>query len=476
MKITVVGTGYVGLTTAAGLSQNGHSVICLDTDERKIGVLASGGCTIYEPDLPELLIKNADRLRFTTDLSEAYATPDVVIIAVGTPEKEDGSANLSYVYKVVDELFLNIKHKIVVVVKSTVPVGTNDELEDYILSKHEKSQATDTSEPLFEFVSNPEFLSQGTAVLDTLSPCRIIVGAKSEFAYDVLSKIYANVDTKIIFTDRRSAELTKYAANNFLALKVSYINEIANLCEKTGANIEDVVRGIGSDPRIGSNFLKAGIGYGGSCFPKDTLALHHISLENNSAIKTIKACIEVNNVQKLKLLDKARNYYKDFNGVNVAILGLTFKPETDDLREAPSLINMQVLLDEGAKIKAWDKLASGKVEAIFPQIKYPETIEETLENADVCFIFTEWTDVKNLQLGTFSVMKTPIILDGRNCFDLAKIEKFPFVYVSIGRKNIDNRAKMQVNIQNERSIAGGVSFSPQIRAKLFAAEKLWQKL
>jgi UDPglucose 6-dehydrogenase len=424
MKITVIGTGYVGLTTAAGLAEHGHAVTCLDTDKTKIDVLASGGSTIYEPGLPQLLTKNADRLTFTTDGGTAYADPDIVIIAVGTPERADGSANLDFVYGVVDELVVNIKRKIIIIVKSTVPVGTNDKLEHYAAKKGAD----------FEFVSNPEFLSQGTAVFDTLEPSRIVIGVKSEYARNVLSELYKNVNTKKIFTDRRSAELIKYSSNNFLALKVSYINEIANLCEKVGANIEDISLGMGIDARIGASFLNAGIGYGGSCFPKDTLALHYISDFHDCTLKTIKACIEVNASQKLRLLKKSKKYYESFDGLTVAVLGLTFKPETDDLREAPSLINMRLLLEDGAKIKAWDKLASDKVKTIFPKAEYPESIKETLENADICFIFTEWADIKNLPLETFGVMKKPIILDGRNCYSLDKMGQFPFVYESVGRK------------------------------------------
>lgn len=429
MRITIAGVGYVGLVTGAGLAEHGHDVTCVDIDQGRINILSSGGCTIFEPDLPELIKKNSGRLHFTTNGGTSYPNAEIVIISVGTPERADGSADLKYIYGVVDELIKVRKNDLIVVVKSTVPIGTNDKLESY-----SRQKGAD-----FEFVSNPEFLSQGTAVSDTLYPNRIIIGTNSERAKNIISDMYNEFDCEKIFTDRRSAEMIKYAANNFLALKISYINEIANLCEKTEANIEDVAYGIGCDPRIGKQFLRPGIGYGGSCFPKDTKALHWLAnYYNDYEIKTIKACIEVNENQKLRLIKKARKYYNDFNGITAAVLGLAFKPGTDDLREAPSLVNIQALSEEGAKVKAWDPCAEESVRKLYPNIDYCKTIEKTLENADICFIFTEWGEVKELDASKFSLMKTPIILDGRNCYALDKFEGLPYVYESIGRRAAGN--------------------------------------
>lgn len=424
MRITISGAGYVGLVTGAGLAEHGHNVTCVDVDRNKIDILLKGGCTIFEPDLPELLKKNKDRIQFAANNGEVYKNAELVIIAVGTPEKSDGSADLKYIYTVVDELIKVRKDNLPVVIKSTVPVGTNDRLEDYA-----KQNGAD-----FEFISNPEFLSQGTAVCDTLYPNRIVAGINSEYARQIMSEMYAAFDCQKIFTDRRSAEMIKYAANDFLALKISYINEIANLCEKMDANIEDVAYGIGCDPRIGKQFLRPGIGYGGSCFPKDTKALHWLASLNDYEIKTIKACIEVNENQKLRLIKKARKYYDDFNGLTVAVLGVTFKPETDDLREAPSLVNIQLLLEEGAKVRIWDSCAAETVKKIYPQVDCCKTIEKTLENADICFIFTEWDEVKRLAVNKFLTMKTPVILDGRNCFAPEAFENTACIYESIGRK------------------------------------------
>ena len=428
MRVAIVGVGYVGLVTGAGLAEHGHDVTCVDIDQTKIDILANGGCTIYEPDLLELLRKNRDRMRFTADCGGAYADADIVMIAVGTPERADGSADLKYIYGAIDDLAQTRNDDLVVVVKSTVPVGTNDRIEAYARKKG----------AAFEFASNPEFLSQGTAVNDTLRPSRIVVGAESERARKTMAELYASFGCEKILTDRRSAEMIKYAANDFLALKISYINEIANLCEIMGADVEDVALGIGRDPRIGEKFLRPGIGYGGSCFPKDTKALHWLANLNDYEIKTVKACIEVNENQKLRLIKKARKYYGSFAGVTAAALGLTFKPGTDDLREAPSLVNIQVLLEEGARVRAWDPCSAGSVMRLYPQVEGCATIDEALEGADICFIFTEWDEVKSLDVAKFSLMKTPIILDGRNCFAPEKFDALPFVYESVGRRIVDN--------------------------------------
>lgn len=436
MKIVVAGTGYVGLVTAVCLSEVGHSVTCVDVDENKIKILNEGKSPIFEPGLEELMKKNRERLEFTLESKKAYETADVIFVGVGTPEKKDGSANLKYVYEVAKEIAENVKKDVIVVIKSTVPIGTNKKIEKY-LNSNLKNKIR------IEVVSNPEFLSQGTAVRDTLHAQRIVIGVNSKFAEKVMKEVYDGFGQPYVITDRESAEMIKYASNDFLALKISYMNEIANLCEIVGANIQDVAKGMGMDTRIGNKFLNAGIGYGGSCFPKDTKALSWLANFNDYELKTIKAAIEVNSNQKLKLIKKARKYYDDFEGLNIAVLGLTFKPNTDDLREAPSLYNIPILLDEGANIKAYDPVGENNFKKIYPkEITYCNNIEETLKNADICFIFTEWDEIKNIELGKYDeLMKTPIVLDGRNCYDLNEVKKEKMIYESIGRKIVNNMNK-----------------------------------
>lgn len=431
MNIVVAGTGYVGLVTGVALANAGHAVTCVDIDQSKVDIMNQGISPIYEPGLDELMVKNMERLTFTTDYASAYQSADVIFIGVGTPEKKDGSANLSYVFQVAQQIAENVEHDCVVVVKSTVPIGTNDKVEKLILEnlKHKV---------WVEVVSNPEFLSQGTAVPDTLHAARIVIGAESDRAKMIMKEVYANFHQPFVLTNRRSAEMIKYASNDFLALKISYINEIANLCELVGANIEDVATGMGMDPRIGNKFLHAGIGYGGSCFPKDTKALHWISNYYERELKTVKAAIEVNDTQKTKLFKKSKKYYESLEGLTVAVLGLTFKPNTDDLREAPSLVNIPLFLDDGATVKAWDPVGVENYKRHFPsELQYCDTIEETLRDADICFIFTEWPEVKALKPETFKdLMKKAIVLDGRNCYDPHTFVKSGVVYNSIGRMEI----------------------------------------
>lgn len=434
MKISVAGTGYVGLVTGVCLAEHGHSVICVDVDEEKVALMKSGKSPIYEPGLEELMIKNKERLFFTTDYASAYRDVDVVIIAVGTPEKKDGSANLAYVFGVADQIAANVTRECVVIVKSTVPIGTNDEVET-VLNNNPAGVRVHVA-------SNPEFLAQGTAVIDTLHASRIVLGVNDKFAQDTLRTMYQEFDAPVMVCSRRSAEMVKYASNDFLALKISYMNEIANLCEAIGANVEEVAKGMGFDERIGKRFLHAGIGYGGSCFPKDTKALHHLSAKNGCEMKTVKAAIEVNEGQKYKLSQKARKYYSDFKGLKIAVLGLTFKPGTDDLREAPSLVNIPVFLDDGATVMAWDPVGADNFKKRLPSehIIYCTTIEEALADADICFIFTEWAAVKKLDLSTYAkFMKNPIVMDGRNCYTLEEAAKAPILYESIGRAVVDNR-------------------------------------
>lgn len=436
MKIVVAGTGYVGLVTGVCLSEVGHSVTCVDVDESKIKILNEGKSPIFEPNLEELMKKNKERLNFTINSKKAYEDADVIFVGVGTPEKKDGSANLKYVYEVAKEIAENVKKDVIVVIKSTVPIGTNKKIEKYMNSNLKNKVR-------IEVVSNPEFLSQGTAVRDTLHAQRIVIGVNSKFAEKVMKKVYDGFGQPYVITDRESAEMVKYASNDFLALKISYMNEIANLCEIVGANIQDVAKGMGMDARIGNKFLNAGIGYGGSCFPKDTKALSWLANFNDYELKTIKAAIEVNSNQKLRLIKKARKYYNDFDGLNIAVLGLTFKPNTDDLREAPSLYNIPILLDEGANIKAYDPVGERNFKKIYPnEIAYYNSVEETLKDADICFIFTEWDEIKNIGLNKYNeLMRTPIVLDGRNCYNLNEVKKEKMIYESIGRKIINNMTK-----------------------------------
>ena len=429
MKIAVAGTGYLGLVTGVCLASKGHQVTCVDVDEAKIRMMQKGISPIYEEGLEELMHESMDNLTFTTDYASAYKDANVIFIGVGTPEKKDGSANLTYVYKVAKQIAETVEHDCVVVVKSTVPIGTNDKVEAYLNT----NLAHDVR---ISVASNPEFLAQGTAVRDTLHAARIVLGVETEQAGVVLKEVYADLDAPILVTNRRSAEMIKYASNDFLALKISYINEIANLCEIVGANVEDVAKGMGYDPRIGNRFLNSGIGYGGSCFPKDTKALSWLASFNDNEMKTIKAAIEVNEGQKLKLIKKARKYYDEFEGLTVAVLGLTFKPGTDDLREAPSLVNIPLLLDDGAKVKAWDPVGVKNFKKHYPdEIEYCDTIEETITDADICFIFTEWEDVTQLDVNLYKkLMKKPIILDGRNCYSIEDFRGTGMTYDSIGRQ------------------------------------------
>ena len=435
MKIVVAGTGYVGLVTGACLSEIGHNVTCVDIDENKVTMMKEGISPIYEPGLDELLKRNYNegRLDFTTDYRNAYKNADIVFIGVGTPEREDGSANLDYVFEVCKEIAENIENDCLVVVKSTVPIGTNDRVEAF-LREHVKENIH------VEVASNPEFLSQGTAVQDTLHASRIVIGVESKEAEEKLRHVYEAFNQPIVVTNRRSAEMIKYASNDFLALKISFINEMANVCEIVGANIEDVAKGMSYDKRIGDKFLKAGLGYGGSCFPKDTKALHWLANDSGYEIKTIKATIEVNENQKYKMFRKAKQRFGSLKGMKVAVLGLTFKPETDDLREAPSIPNIRRLLDEGAEIIAYDPVGEENFKKKFRSgIKYVASPEEALKDEDAAFIFTEWKKKKNLDLECYEkLMKTPIVFDGRNCYDVDLMQEYYIDYYSIGRKEVIN--------------------------------------
>ena len=437
MKIVVAGTGYVGLVAGVCFAEKGHNVTCVDADKRKVELMEKGISPIYEKDLEELMRKNyaAGRLHYTTDFQKAYKDPDAIFIGVGTPEQPDGSANLSYIATVSRQIAENVERDCLVVVKSTVPVGTNDKVEqfihDFLVHKEVK----------IEVASNPEFLAQGSAVHDTLHAARIVIGTESRHAEEMLQKIYEPFQLPVVSVSRRSAEMIKYACNDFLALKISYMNEIANLCELVGANIEDIAKGMSYDERIGANFLKAGIGYGGSCFPKDTKALKFIARQHGYSLKTIEAAVDVNAQQKTRLFYKACDRMITFQNLKVAVLGLAFKPGTDDLREAPSVDNIQLLLEQGANIYAYDPVAEGNSKKKFPegtnglgQITYVSSPEAALEGANICFIFTEWKEIKELKAAEYKQrMQTPLVYDGRNIYSPSDMRESGVEYYSIGR-------------------------------------------
>jgi UDPglucose 6-dehydrogenase len=430
MNIAVAGTGYVGLVAGVCFAEVGHDVICVDIDQDKVQMMKAGKCPIYEKDLEELMIKNyqAGRLNYTIDYKSTYQWADAIFIGVGTPELPDGSANLSYVANVSRQIAESVEKDCLVVVKSTVPIGTNDKVEQFIKDFLVKDVKV-------EVASNPEFLAQGTAVHDTLKASRIIIGTESEYAKEMLTKIYEPFGLPIISVSRKSAEMIKYACNNFLALKISYMNDIANLCELVGADIKEVANGMSYDDRIGSSFLNAGIGYGGSCFPKDTKALKYLARQYGYKLKTVEAAVDVNREQKTKLFKKASKRLITFHGIKVAVLGLAFKPGTDDLREAPSLDNIALLLNQEAEIYAYDPVAANNFKKKFPNmIRYTETAEEALIGANVCFIFTEWEEIKRLTPETYhKLMRTPLVYDGRNIYDPDDMKKSGVEYYSIGR-------------------------------------------
>lgn len=432
MKIAVAGTGYVGLVTGVCLASKGHDVTCVDIDKDKVEIMQKGVSPIYEPGLSELMTESLAHLTFTTDYQGAYRDAEVIFIGVGTPEKQDGSANLSYVYKVAKQIAESVERDCVVVVKSTVPIGTNDKIEAYI---HDKQK----NDVKIYVASNPEFLSQGTAVKDTLHASRIVIGVEDKVPGEILKNVYDGFEAPKLVVKRRSAEMIKYASNDFLALKISYVNEIANLCEIVGADIEEVTDGMGYDARIGNKFLSSGIGYGGSCFPKDTKALNWLANFNDNEIRTIRAAIEVNENQKFKLIKKAKKYYDDFLFLNVAVLGCTFKPGTDDLREAASLVNVPLLMEDGAHVRVWDPVGMENFKKHFPEkIQYCKTIEEAITGADLCLILTEWDEVKQFDVQKYEeLMNKAIVLDGRNCYTLEQMKNTKVIYDSIGRSAVN---------------------------------------
>lgn len=432
MKIAVVGTGYVGLVTGTCFAETGNYVTCIDIDRKKVEKLSNGQITIYEPGLEKLFLRNLKeaRLDFTTDLAAGIKDAAIIFLALPTPPGEDGSADLKYVLGVARDLGKILTDYVVVVDKSTVPVGTAEKVHAAISENYNGP---------FDVVSNPEFLREGVAVDDFMKPDRVVVGTRSERARKSMTELYApfvRSGNPVIFMDERSAELTKYAANSFLATKISFMNEVAQLCERLGADVDMVRRGIGSDDRIGKRFLFPGIGYGGSCFPKDVQALVKSSGEVGYDFKILEAVMDVNERQKLHLIPKVSHYFGgDLAGKHFALWGLAFKPNTDDIREAPALYMIDALLEAGATVCAFDPEAMANVKAIYgDRIKFAENQYDALENADALLIATEWNEFRTPDfLRIVKSLKNKAIFDGRNLFDVDAVKELGFHYESVGR-------------------------------------------
>ncbi|VXC82155.1 UDP-glucose 6-dehydrogenase [Oceanicaulis sp. 350] len=433
MRVAMIGTGYVGLVSGACFADFGHHVTCIDKNADKIEQLRSGGVPIYEPGLDLLIERNVreGRLDFETDLTEAVKAADVVFIAVGTPSRRgDGHADLSYVYAAAEEIAQAMDGFTVVVTKSTVPVGTGDEVEAVIRKTRPDAQ--------FAVVSNPEFLREGAAIEDFKRPDRVVVGVEDDKAREVMRELYRPLflnETPIVFTARRTSELIKYAANAFLAMKITFINEMADLCEAVGADVQQVAKGIGLDNRIGGKFLHAGPGYGGSCFPKDTLALTRTAQEYDSPVRLVETVVEINDARKAAMADKViKACDGDVAGKTVAVLGLTFKPNTDDMRDAPSLDIIPALQKAGAKIKAYDPAGALEAEKLLNDVEMTTGAYLCAEDADVMVIITEWNEFRALDLDRVrECMKGSVLVDLRNIYDPADMTERGFKYVSIGR-------------------------------------------
>jgi UDPglucose 6-dehydrogenase len=432
MKIAVIGTGYVGLVSGTCFAETGNDVVCVDIDNKKVEKLTNGQITIYEPGLEKLFLRNLkeERLRFTTNLEEGIKDAQIIFLALPTPPGEDGSADLKYILGVSDNLGKILKDYKVIVDKSTVPVGTAEKVHAAI-AKNYKGE--------FDVVSNPEFLREGVAVDDFMKPDRVVIGTSSDRARKLMNDLYnpyVRQGNPIIFMDERSAELTKYAANSFLATKITFMNEVALLCERLGADVDMVRRGIGSDERIGKRFLFPGIGYGGSCFPKDVQALVRSSEEVDYEFRILGAVMDVNEKQKLHLLPKIKRYFKDnLKGKHFALWGLAFKPNTDDIREAPALYMIEALVQEGATVTVFDPEAMNNVKQLIgDKVTYAENQYDALERADALIIATEWNEFRTPNfLKIVTSLKNKVIFDGRNLFDLAAISELGFYYESVGR-------------------------------------------
>lgn len=438
MKISVIGSGYVGLVTGTCLAETGNDVICVDIDDEKVSKMQKGVVPIYEPHLDLLFERNikANRLKFTTSLDEGLKHADIVFLALPTPEDEDGSADLSYVLNVSEQIGKKLDSYKIIVDKSTVPVGTADKVRE-IIEKQTQQE--------FDVVSNPEFLREGFAVDDFLKPERIIIGSSSPKAIKRMKKLYApfvRSGNPIIVMDERSAELTKYAANAFLATKITFMNEIANFCEYVGADVDKVRAGMGTDSRIGKRFLFPGMGYGGSCFPKDVKALHQAGVEHDHEFQILNAVIDVNRNQKTILMPKIEEFFnKQIENKTFAIWGLAFKPDTDDIREASSIELINALLERGAQLNVFDPEAMHHIQKRYgDRLSYKKSMYEALEEADALIICTEWSIFRTPDFSRIKkYLKEPVIFDGRNLYNIEDIDAEDFTYISIGRKSVYNK-------------------------------------
>jgi UDPglucose 6-dehydrogenase len=432
MHIGIIGTGYVGLVTGACFAEFGLFVTCVDKDEKKIKALKKGEIPFYEPGLDELVKRNVKqgRLIFTTKIAKAVESSLVIFIAVGTPRRGDGSADMKYVEEVAKEIANNMDDYKVIVTKSTVPVGTGEKIRE-IISRNLRSR-TD-----FDIVSNPEFLREGSAIEDFMRPNRVVIGAASAQAVAIMKDLYKPLyllETPFVVTNIETAELIKYASNSFLATKISFINEIAALCEKTGADVHMVAKGMGLDQRIGSKFLHPGPGYGGSCLPKDTTALLKIAEDYNVHLGIVEAAVRANERQRAYMVERIKQSMGDLKGKTLAVLGLSFKPNTDDIRDAPSIPIIKTLLKEGAKIRAYDPVSMEEAEKILPEIKYCKDPYNTLKGADALIIMTEWNQFRNLELDKIkALLNGPFFFDLRNIYDPQKMREKGFQYYSVGR-------------------------------------------
>ncbi|WP_339221091.1 UDP-glucose/GDP-mannose dehydrogenase family protein [Paenibacillus sp. FSL W7-1332] len=437
MKICVIGTGYVGLVSGVCFSELGNEVVCVDKIASKVQLLNKGEIPIYEPGLKHLLAKNKEKgyLRFTTDLPEAVRSSDIIIIAVGTPSLPNGQADLSYIEQAAKEIGQSLNGFKIIVTKSTVPVGTNEKIQAIIEAN---------SRYAFEVASVPEFLREGTAVQDTLQPDRIIIGTTAEKAKKMLIELHSPLTDKIMVTDIRSAEMIKYASNAFLATKISFINEIANICEKVGADVTQVASGMGYDKRIGSSFLKAGIGYGGSCFPKDTQALIQIAGQMDYNFKLLKSVVEVNRDQRFNIIHKLEAVM-NLSGKTIAVWGLAFKPETDDIRESPAIEIIQDLLNKNARVKVYDPIAAENFKQTFSlDVEYSNSAIECAKDADALCILTEWKEFQDISPKTIhSCLRYPVLIDGRNLYSEVEISETELIYYSVGRPNMNKGQREQ---------------------------------
>ncbi|MCK4524832.1 MAG: UDP-glucose/GDP-mannose dehydrogenase family protein [Candidatus Andersenbacteria bacterium] len=430
MKISIFGTGYVGLVTGACFAELGNNVVCYDIDEKKIEKLKEGRIPFFEPELGNLVNKNIkkERISFTLSPEEAVLSKKAIFIAVGTPQKKSGEADLSYVKKAAKEIGKNLKEHAIIINKSTVPVGTGDLVRNIIKKEYNGS---------FDIASNPEFLREGSAVFDFMNPERIIIGTDFTESKKIIKDLYEPFSCPVVNTKIETAEMIKYASNAFLAAKISFINEIANVCERVGANVDEVAYAMGLDSRIGNKFLDAGIGYGGSCFPKDVRALHNIALNNNYKFKLLKAVVRVNNDQKLLLAEKTERLLGDLKNKKICVWGISFKPNTDDTRESAAIDIINLLEKKGGKINAYDPKVDYKKlrrDNKFKAVNFYSNKYDALKNCQVLIIATEWNEFKNANLKRIkSLLQKPNIIDGRNIYDLNKMKKSGFNYLSVGR-------------------------------------------